>query len=657
MRPPLPVGSILQNRYRILSLLGQGGFGRTYLSEDQGRFNERCALKELTPAQGDAYALDKSRELFQREAQTLYQIQHPQIPQFRATFEQDQRLFLVQDYVEGQTYRQLLDQRKTQGIAFSEAEVLQLMQQLLPVLAHIHAKGIVHRDIAPDNIMLRQQDGKPMLIDFGVVKELASRFQTMMTGVAEATTVGKPGYAPSEQMQTGKAYPSSDLYSLAVTAVVLLTGREPQELFDDTTMTWYWQRWVTVNPLFAPVLNRMLSYRPGDRYQSVSEVAQALQAITNPGAAPPSTPAAPVNNPPPSTSAPAIAPPPASAPAIAQNPPTQFSRMQTVAVGRRAAVEPAPVSAPPHLSGPAIEEPRSSIWDDPLAIIAAGIALVILTGLGSWLVMRAILDNQETPTPAPTATATVSPSPSPTPTATVSPSPSPTPKPPAPVNYTKRLNLSANSAVGQNGVLKANETMTYIINGQQGQIMESIISGEGVLMTVYAPNSQPVDDNAQRVSYWQGSLPYNGDYFVELKPVQGLDSGRYDLNISLRSEPQPPSPSPSPSPEPPKINEISVEFEPGETSERAYYSDRRITPNRIDRYIIPAKAGNALSAEVNSRRATLRVYDPSGREITKPGDISWQVDNVPYASGNYLVDILDQSEGRGSRYDLSLTRR
>ncbi len=332
--------------------------------------------------------------------------------------------------------------------------------------------------------------------------------------------------------------------------------------------------------------------------------------------------------------------------------------MQTVAVGRRAAVEPAPANPPQRsTNGPAIEEPRSSIWDDPLAIIATGIALVILTGLGSWLIMRAILDNRTDSPPIATPSPSLSPSVTPSPSPSFSPSPSPSPKPPEPVNYTKRLNLSANSTVGQNGVLKANESMTYIINGQQGQIMESIISGEGVLMTVYAPDSRPVDDNAQRVSYWQGALPYNGDYFVELKPVQGLESGRYDIDISLRSEPQPPSPSPSPSPEPPQINEIVVEFEPGETSERAYYSDRRVNANRIDRYLISAKAGNALSAEVNSRRATLRVYDPSGREITKPGDVTWQVDNVPYASGTYLVDVIDQSDTRGSRYDLSLTRR
>ncbi len=178
MRPPIPTGTVLQDRYRILSVLGQGGFGRTYLAEDQGRFNELCALKELTPADTGAYALEKSTELFQREAQILYQIQHPQIPQFRATFEYEQRLFLVQDYVEGQNYRTLLDQRRSQGYVFSEAEVKQLLQQLLPVLAYIHSKGIIHRDITPDNIILRARDHLPVLIDFGVVKELATKFQS-----------------------------------------------------------------------------------------------------------------------------------------------------------------------------------------------------------------------------------------------------------------------------------------------------------------------------------------------------------------------------------------------------------------------------------------------------------------------------------------------
>ena len=101
MQPPITAGSILQNRYKIIKILGQGGFGRTYLAEDQRRFNEFCAIKELIPSAMGTSAWEIAQELFGREAAILYQIQHPQVPQFREKFEQDQRLFLVQDYVEG----------------------------------------------------------------------------------------------------------------------------------------------------------------------------------------------------------------------------------------------------------------------------------------------------------------------------------------------------------------------------------------------------------------------------------------------------------------------------------------------------------------------------------------------------------------------------
>jgi len=646
MRPSLPVGTILQNRYRVLSILGQGGFGRTYLAEDQGRFNERCALKELTPAQGGDYALDKSKELFQREAQILYQIQHPQIPQFRATFEQDQRLFLVQDYVEGQTYRALLDQRRAQGLAFSEGEALQFMRQLLPVMAHIHSKGVIHRDIAPDNVILRQQDSKPVLIDFGVVKELATRFQTMTTGVVQPTTVGKPGYAPIEQMQTGKAYPSSDLYSLAVTAVVLLTGREPQELFDDSTMTWYWQRWVTVNPGFAQVLNRMLSYRPGDRYQSVSEVVQALQTAFNP--------VAPVQQP--SVQMPVQPPPkavyPPEAPVSAQPPPQPAqSHMQTMAVGQRQQ----PEAIPDPRSQPTIEEPGSSLWDDPLAIIALGIGLVVLTGLGSWLIMQTILSNQDSSNslPPPIVTPTVTPTPTPTPTVTPTPTPTSTPQPPDPVNSTERLTIDPDTTVTRRGVLRSNETKTYIVSGSQNQILETDISGDGILMSIIGPDGVPVDRNARRVSYWQGSLPFNGDYLLQLSPVQGVNNGRYDLNITLRSaaRPTPPSPSPplpSPSPVEPIINEtpVQLEFPPGDPSQSFVGSIER---DAINRYVVSARQGTELAARVN--KGTLRVRNSAG-ELVSRGDTRWKT-NID-DGGRYLIDVLGTE---GTQYTLDLRIR
>jgi serine/threonine protein kinase len=237
MQPPLSVGTLLQSRYRLMKILGQGGFGRTYLAADQGRFHEACVIKEFIPITGSPQALEKSKELFQREAQILHQIQHPQIPRFLATFEQDQRFFIVQDFVDGRVYSDLLSERLQQGQKFSEAEVLHFLEQMLPVLAYIHSKGIIHRDIAPDNIILRSSDHLPVLIDFGIVKDLASQAgaATDMPSV-QGTTVGKLGYAPREQLQTGKSYPSSDLYALAVTTVVLLTARPPQDLVDEMTM-------------------------------------------------------------------------------------------------------------------------------------------------------------------------------------------------------------------------------------------------------------------------------------------------------------------------------------------------------------------------------------------------------------------------------------
>lgn len=534
MRPPLPTGTLLQNRYRLLNLLGQGGFGRSYLAEDQGRFNELCALKELIPNQAGEYVLEKSKELFQREAQILYQIQHPQIPQFRATFEQDQRLFLVQDYVEGKTYRALLDERKARGMVFSEAEVTQLLRQLLPVLAHIHAKGIIHRDISPDNIILRQRDQLPVLIDFGVVKELATRFQSAIAGpdtlrqsatVPQNTTVGKLGYAPIEQIQTGKAYPNSDLYSLAVTALVLLTGHEPQELFDDNTLSWHWQRWAAVSPSFTQVLNRMLSYRPGDRYQSVSEVVQALDGVS-PATLPPQS------------QMPLATPPPAS-------PDPAGSRMATMAVGRRP--DPEPVSRRANRSEPTIDQPRSTFWDDPWAVGAIAIGLVVLAGIGSWAFVRAVLNNQN-PTPSPSITTTVSPSLSPTPTPTTTQTSRPTPSP-SPVARTEYLKLSPDRETVRTGGLKAGETLTYLFLGEQNQQLRVVRSGDQtVTMTVLDPDGNPLSDTSRPISVWQGTLPAAGSYSIRLNLVRGASEGNYQLNLNLQDpiEPTPPTPTPTP---------------------------------------------------------------------------------------------------------------
>ena len=124
-------GLSLGGRYLIVRQLGQGGFGRTYLAEDTNRFREPCVLKEFSPQVQTEYVLQKSEELFEREASVLYKLQHPQIPRFREllriSIDDKEYLFLIQDYVEGENYSSLLDSRIKQGMKFSETEVKQLL--------------------------------------------------------------------------------------------------------------------------------------------------------------------------------------------------------------------------------------------------------------------------------------------------------------------------------------------------------------------------------------------------------------------------------------------------------------------------------------------------------------------------------------------------
>ena len=615
MQPTLIPGTTLQNRYRVLQLLGQGGFGRTYLAEDVGRFNEKCAVKELEPQQGDQFS-EKALQLFQREATILYNIEHPQIPKFQAIFEENQRLFLVQDYIDGVTYRDLLNQRLAQGLTFSEAEVRQFLRQMLPVLAHIHSKGIIHRDISPDNIMQRRADGLPVLIDFGVVKEVMTRIQPPGS-LSQFTSVGKLGYSPSEQMQSGRAYPSSDLYALAVTAIVLLTGKEPQELFDDVNLQWNLPN--TLSPGLLQVLRRATSYRPGDRYQSVSEMAQALGAAGT------------------------VPRPPAPAPAPLP------SQMRTVAVGRP--YQPTQVTAP--APGPVYPVPlpvaeSPSLWENPWAVAVIGGVLALLAGLGGWMVVS-LLNRTPAPTPVPSPELTLNPTPTPE---------------NSPVEYNQNLVIAPGENRTLNGSLRSNETINYRLNATEGQVLMARMQGEGVLLTVLNSQGQPVERSAQRVLNWQGTLPADGEYILQLRPVQGLEQSDFQLEVSLSAQPEPePSvepqpeptvePPPTPGPEPtadPTVIEQRVQIPPGQTSVQV---SGQVNEGRIRRYIINAEAGQVLSLDLPSVSGpvTLDVRYPDGTPIPDAERVlSWQ-GQLP-TSGDYRVDV---SSPRPSNYVLKVT--
>lgn len=512
MQPPIPVGTLLQNRYRIVKILGQGGFGRTYLAQDQRRFEEFCAIKELIPIAEDAEAWEKAQELFAREAVTLYQLHHPQVPQFREQFEQSHRLFLVQDYVAGKNYRTLLEERQANGNGrFTEEEVLHLLNSLLPVLKYIHSQRIIHRDISPDNIILQERDRLPVLIDFGVVKEIATQIQSP-NKIAQVTTVGKLGYSPSEQMQAGTAYPNSDLYALAVTAIVLLTGKEPSDLFDETQADWNWEKQVTVNPLFARVLNRMLSYRPSERYGNAAEVARSLQVL-NSNAGSQTTGLQTQKGVSPSNQ--------------------DLSQMRTVAVGRPPEESRSSTGTPSSKKQkPRANTNNSSILDSPLAIFIIVFTVAIFAGFGSWAVVSFFLQNKN----AESQTVTPQAFPSPIVSNTPTPTPTVTPEDEEPVTYTtktKRLVFDIQDKAEVRGTIKENEVIQYIFFAKEDQNFTALISEHaGVVMTVLAPNGEPIDTGGLEV-FVQARLPSSGRYAIQLRTAQGMSESDYQLKVEL----------------------------------------------------------------------------------------------------------------------------
>ena len=263
---------LLRNRYRIIRPLGSGGFGRTFLAEDEDKLNEPCVVKQLVPQVQGTKAVQKATQLFQEEARRLQQLgEHPQIPTLYAYFEQERYLYLVQQWIEGQTLQQELEQ---QGL-FSEAKIWQLLSDLLPLLQFIHAHHVIHRDIKPENIIRRQRDGKLVLIDFGVAKHLTT------TAIARpGTSIGSFGYASLEQMNSGETYPASDLYSLGATCFHLLTGIHPSKLWAEKGYSWVtdWRQYSKspLNQNLDRLLDKLLQKDILRRYRSSDEVLKDL---------------------------------------------------------------------------------------------------------------------------------------------------------------------------------------------------------------------------------------------------------------------------------------------------------------------------------------------------------------------------------------------
>ncbi|MBL1174615.1 protein kinase domain-containing protein [Pantanalinema sp. GBBB05] len=274
---------LLRNRYRVVRPIGQGGFGKTYLALDEDRLKSRCVIKQFSPqVQGGSKSIDKAVQLFEQEAVRLHELgEHPQIPTLLAYFEQEQRLYLVQQFIEGQT---LLQELLYQG-SFSEQRIREVLVGVLPVLKFVHDHQVIHRDITPSNVIRRKADNKLVLIDFGVAKLLSTA-----TASLPGTKIGTEGYAPMEQIRSGRAFPASDIYSLGATCIFLMTQTKPDDLYDPLEGRWLWrdrlmQRGGKISESIAQILDKMLKDLVSERYQSADAVMRDLrQALSRPPA-------------------------------------------------------------------------------------------------------------------------------------------------------------------------------------------------------------------------------------------------------------------------------------------------------------------------------------------------------------------------------------
>lgn len=271
-----PLSALLRNRYKIIKLLGKGGFGRTFLAHDTDNLNERCVVKQLTFQSTNAWMAQKAIQLFEGEAQQLQQLgTHPQIPALLGYFEDDGCLYLIQQFIEGKNLKQLLEH---QG-AFTGEQIEQILLNLLPVLQYIHERGVIHRDIKPDNIMHIPGTRKYVLIDFGVAKPIPDPAQEL-----SGTVLGSPGFAPFEQMRLGIATPSGDLFGLGASCFYLLSQTSPSTLATEHGYSWLesWNSYVSqpLSPLLKQVMSQLLQKEVSNRYQSAAAALQELTTTT-----------------------------------------------------------------------------------------------------------------------------------------------------------------------------------------------------------------------------------------------------------------------------------------------------------------------------------------------------------------------------------------
>jgi serine/threonine-protein kinase len=265
----------LPSPYKVIKKIGSGGFGNVYLVINTEN-NHQCVIKQLHLNSNQPDFIKHACRLFEQEADILKKLDHPQIPNLIDYFKQDGEFYLVEEYIKGHSLKQELKLNQP----WAEADVINLLYQGLSILRDIHAQGIIHQDVKPDNFIRRQQDQKLVLIDFGAVKE----FNLEQSHLIDHTVgLGTLGYMPIEQAW-GKPRKNSDIYAMGMIAIQALTGKSIQaltaknsiDLAENEETEVIWANQTQINPRFKDILTKMICADYKERYQSAQEVITAL---------------------------------------------------------------------------------------------------------------------------------------------------------------------------------------------------------------------------------------------------------------------------------------------------------------------------------------------------------------------------------------------
>ncbi|MEL6938532.1 MAG: serine/threonine-protein kinase [Cyanobacteria bacterium J06598_1] len=292
-QPARSAKPLFKDRFRIVRRLGRGGYSTTYLAQDvSGEFPQPCVIKQLrykrptrqlgkksNPEMAALLRVERNQRRFQKEARIMARIgRHSQLPCLLDHFVENGHFYIVQEHVPGLTLQQ---ERQHHGLQ-NEGQIKTFLREMVEIIRHVHRHNLLHLDIKPANIIRRCSDQKLVLIDFGAVRSYTAETPSAETLSDKAdANCGTVGFAPAEQLE-GQPVPASDLYSLGVTCLYLLTGCSPLDLATSPRgQNLRWQESVQVSEHLTHILSKLLAPEAKHRFQSVDELERSLNLETH----------------------------------------------------------------------------------------------------------------------------------------------------------------------------------------------------------------------------------------------------------------------------------------------------------------------------------------------------------------------------------------